>query len=140
MSSPPDDPRARLDTRPMSARQWTAVAVCVLLNMLDGFDVLVMAFTADAVSGHWDLSGSQLGLLLFHCSVDVGVSVGWLQTTCPFSASQPYSPESLVPATPVQTSPPAATIGAVSGTGVSTDQRRLPVRLSRATRRGLSRT
>lgn len=64
MGSPPDDPRARLDAGPMSARQWTAVAVCVLLNMLDGFDVLVMAFTADAVSDHWDLTGSQLGLLL----------------------------------------------------------------------------
>ncbi|QFG21284.1 MFS transporter [Actinomadura sp. WMMB 499] len=64
MSSPPDDPRTRLDEGPMSAGQWTAIAVCVLLNMLDGFDVLVMAFTADAVSDHWDLSGSQLGLLL----------------------------------------------------------------------------
>ncbi|GGV29533.1 MFS transporter [Actinomadura cremea] len=64
MSSPPDDPRARLDAGPMSARQWTAIAVCVLLNILDGFDVLVMAFTADAVSDHWDLTGSQLGLLL----------------------------------------------------------------------------
>jgi benzoate transport len=44
--------------------QWTAVAVCVLLNMLDGFDVLVMAFTGRAVAAEWGLSGAQLGLLL----------------------------------------------------------------------------
>ncbi|TWF79852.1 benzoate transport [Pseudonocardia hierapolitana] len=58
------DLRAVLDDGPMHRFQWTAVAVCVLLNMLDGFDVLVMAFTGRAVSAEWGLSGSQLGLLL----------------------------------------------------------------------------
>lgn len=53
-----------VDEGPMSRFQWSAVAVCVVLNMLDGFDVLVMAFTATAVSSEWALSGSQLGLLL----------------------------------------------------------------------------
>ena len=48
----------------MSAFQWLAVAVCVGLNMLDGFDVLVMSFTANGVSAEWQLSGGQLGLLL----------------------------------------------------------------------------
>ena len=32
--------------------------------MLDGFDVLVMAFTAPAVSADWSLRGAQLGVLL----------------------------------------------------------------------------
>jgi len=41
-----------------------ALAVCVGLNMLDGFDVLVMSFTASGVSAEWSLSGRQLGLLL----------------------------------------------------------------------------
>ncbi|MGS2644490.1 MFS transporter [Streptosporangium sp. LJ11] len=48
----------------MSRLQWSAIAVCVLLNVLDGFDVLVMSFTAATVSAEWSLSGSQLGLLL----------------------------------------------------------------------------
>ncbi|MBT2489698.1 MFS transporter [Streptomyces sp. ISL-96] len=56
--------RAALDEGPMSRFQWGAIAVCVLLNMLDGFDVLVMAFTGKAVSAEWALSPSQLGLLL----------------------------------------------------------------------------
>jgi MFS family permease len=48
----------------MSARQIAAIAVCVGLNMLDGFDVLVMSFTAASVSAEWKLSGAQLGMLL----------------------------------------------------------------------------
>lgn len=56
--------RARIDASPMSAFQWSAIAICVLLNVLDGFDVLVMAFTANGVSQEWNLSSSALGLLL----------------------------------------------------------------------------
>jgi len=48
----------------MSRFQWTAIAICVLLNMLDGFDVMVMAFTAPHVSTEWALSGKVLGLML----------------------------------------------------------------------------
>ncbi|MEL4893490.1 MFS transporter [Xanthomonas protegens] len=48
----------------MSGFQWTAIAVCVLLNMLDGFDVMVMAFIAPHVSEAWRLSGKMLGIAL----------------------------------------------------------------------------
>jgi MFS family permease len=48
----------------MSAHQITAILVCVGLNMLDGFDVLVMSFTASGVSSTWKLTGSQVGVLL----------------------------------------------------------------------------
>jgi len=56
--------RQRVDDAPMNDFQWTAIAICMLLNMIDGFDVLVMAFTAAPVSAEWKLSGSQLGILL----------------------------------------------------------------------------
>jgi benzoate transport len=58
------DLRAVLEDGPMRRFQWVAVSVCVLLNMLDGFDVLVMAFTGKSVSTEWGLNGAQLGLLL----------------------------------------------------------------------------
>jgi benzoate transport len=48
----------------MSRFQWSAIAMCVLLNTLDGFDVLVMSFTGKAVSGEWHLDSGTLGLLL----------------------------------------------------------------------------
>lgn len=50
MCPTPADARSRIDGAPMFRRQWSAIAVCVLLNVLDGFDVLVMAFTTAAVS------------------------------------------------------------------------------------------
>jgi len=49
---------------PMSRFQLVAVAICIGLNMLDGFDVLVMAFTSSSVAGEWGLSGRQVGMLL----------------------------------------------------------------------------
>jgi MFS transporter, AAHS family, vanillate permease len=57
------DIRKALDEGEMSRFQWAAVAVCVMLIMLDGFDVLVMAFTAAPISAEWKLSGAELGLL-----------------------------------------------------------------------------
>jgi benzoate transport len=58
------DVRALITHGPISAFQLVALAVCVGLNMLDGFDVLVMSFTASGVSAEWRLTGTELGLLL----------------------------------------------------------------------------
>ena len=57
------DLRKELNEAPMSRFQWSAIVVCILLNALDGFDVLVMAFTAAGVSAEWKLNGAQLGVL-----------------------------------------------------------------------------
>lgn len=54
----------QLDEKPMVRFQWLVVSLCFLINMLDGFDVLVMAFTASSVSSEWGLSGIEIGYLL----------------------------------------------------------------------------
>ena len=58
----------------MSRFQIIAVIICMLINMLDGFDVLVMAFTASSISDEWQLSGKSLGLLF--SSGLVGMAIG----------------------------------------------------------------
>ena len=58
------DLKSVVDERPMARFQWLAVGICIVLNMIDGFDVLVMAFTASSVSAEWGLNGAQIGLLL----------------------------------------------------------------------------
>jgi MFS family permease len=69
-AQPPVDPveiehvRSMLLNNPMSAAQWLAVAACVLLNMLDGFDILAAAFAAPLVSREWHLAAGQIGLFL----------------------------------------------------------------------------
>jgi MFS family permease len=43
--------------------RFIAIGVCVVLNMLDGFDVLVISLAGAGISREWDLTSSQLGLL-----------------------------------------------------------------------------
>lgn len=70
------DLRHRIDESPMSPFQWAIIAMCVLLNCLDGFDVMAMAFTAAPVGEEFGLSGSELGVLL--SAGLVGMAVGSL--------------------------------------------------------------
>ncbi|MDF3831726.1 MFS transporter [Cupriavidus basilensis] len=58
------DIREAINQNAMSSFQITAVAICIVLNMLDGFDVLAMAFTASHISSDWHLSGKEIGMLL----------------------------------------------------------------------------
>jgi len=70
------DIRRLVGQAPMSAHQITAITVCMGLNMLDGFDILVMSFAAPGASAEWQLNGSQLGLL-FSAAL-VGIACGSL--------------------------------------------------------------
>jgi benzoate transport len=70
------DLRSSIDEGGMSRFQVTAVALCVVLNMIDGFDVLVMSFTAPQVAQEWALTGARLGVLL--SSGLIGMAVGSL--------------------------------------------------------------
>jgi len=54
----------QIDQKNMVGFQWAVIGLCFVINMLDGFDVLVMAFTAASVSAEWRLSGIQIGYLL----------------------------------------------------------------------------
>ncbi len=47
----------------MGRLQILAVGICLSINMLDGFDVLVIAFTASEISRDWGLTPTEIGLL-----------------------------------------------------------------------------
>jgi len=57
------DARAALKEAPMTAFQIGAVAICMAINMLDGFDVLVIGFAGPPVAHDWSLMPRELGLL-----------------------------------------------------------------------------
>ena len=42
--------RAKIEQSPMGAYQWMIVVMAAIMNLLDGFDVLALAFTATADS------------------------------------------------------------------------------------------
>ncbi len=70
------DIRKNMEEGAMTPFQWLAIAICTLLIMLDGFDVLVMAFTASSVAAEWKLGGAQLGVL-FSAGL-IGMAIGSL--------------------------------------------------------------
>jgi len=59
-----DDIRRRVAAGPLTAFQLGALAVCIGLNMLDGFDILAMSFSASGVKADWNLTHTELGRLL----------------------------------------------------------------------------
>jgi benzoate transport len=55
---------ATIRDRPMTATQLLVIGICVLTNVLDGFDVLSLSFTAPALAREWGLRPDELGFLL----------------------------------------------------------------------------
>ena len=58
------DLRHEFASGPLTPFQVAAIAVCVALNMLDGFDILAMSFSASGVKADWHLHDGQIGALL----------------------------------------------------------------------------
>jgi len=68
------DPRVRLASSPMHWRQILAVAICVALNALDGFDVLSISFASPGIAKEWGIDRGALGVVL---SMElIGMAVG----------------------------------------------------------------
>ncbi len=57
-------PRQTIDATPMHWRQWLVVILMVVLNALDGFDVLSSAFAAPGITKEWSIPRSELGIVL----------------------------------------------------------------------------
>ncbi len=53
-----------LDNLPMTRMQIIAVAICITLNALDGFDVLAISFSAPGIAAEWGITRSELGVVL----------------------------------------------------------------------------
>jgi benzoate transport len=58
------DPQKLIATSPMSRMQVIAVAMTVLLNALDGFDVLAISFASPGIAEEWGIDRAALGLVL----------------------------------------------------------------------------
>ncbi len=48
----------------MAPTRWAVVGLCMLFNLVDGLDVMAMAFTGASVLAQWGLNAIELGLLL----------------------------------------------------------------------------
>ena len=69
-----NDPRKIIDDTRMSVMQMLAVGMCILLNALDGFDVLSISFAAPGIADDWGINRAALGVVL---SMElIGMAVG----------------------------------------------------------------
>ena len=59
-----NNPIAVIDDNPMGVRQWIVIVLMILLNALDGFDVLSSAFASPGISKEWGIPRSELGIML----------------------------------------------------------------------------
>src|SRR5262245_859449 len=66
------DPRVALREGKITSFTIMVVLICVTLNMVDGFDVLAMSFTAPLVAREWGVDPATLGVLLSAGLVGMG--------------------------------------------------------------------
>lgn len=68
------DPRKLIDNGRLSPLQITVVAITVLLNAIDGFDVLSISFAAPGIAKEWGTAQSTLGIVM---SMElIGMAIG----------------------------------------------------------------
>jgi benzoate transport len=69
-----NDPRAILAQEKMGWTQIIGVAVCFLLNALDGFDILSISFASPGIAAEWGIDRAALGVVL---SMElIGMAIG----------------------------------------------------------------
>jgi MFS transporter, AAHS family, vanillate permease len=57
------DPRSQLATSPMTRLQYVVVILTVVLNALDGFDVLAISFATPGILKEWNISRLEFGVV-----------------------------------------------------------------------------
>lgn len=65
--------RETIRTTAMTSFQWKVVALCILLTVVDGYEILITAFTLPALIEHWDLSTGQAGLVASIGTLGMGI-------------------------------------------------------------------
>ncbi len=58
------DVREAIQSQPMKAFQIVAITICLIIAMIDGYEILVMAFVAPYLSKDWNIGPVEIGYLL----------------------------------------------------------------------------
>ena len=57
------DIKQHIDNSKMTGPQYATVFICLLMNMLDGMDVMVISYTAPAIVKAWSITPEALGIV-----------------------------------------------------------------------------
>jgi benzoate transport len=70
--------RDAIRVNPMTGFQWSVVVMCILLTVIDGYEILVAAFTLPVLAPEWGLSESQVGLVASIGTLGMGIGAALL--------------------------------------------------------------
>jgi benzoate transport len=70
--------REAIRHNPMTGFQWNVVVICIMLTVIDGYEILVTAFTLPALTKEWGLSIGQAGLAVSIGTLGMGVGAAVL--------------------------------------------------------------
>lgn len=65
--------RDAIRQKPMTRFQWSVVGICILLTLIDGYEILVTSFTLPALTEEWGLTLSEAGLVASIGTLGMGV-------------------------------------------------------------------
>ncbi|MFT5134622.1 MAG: AAHS family 4-hydroxybenzoate transporter-like MFS transporter, partial [Gammaproteobacteria bacterium] len=74
--------RESIDQSPVSRQQTIVIFLCFYLNMIDGIDILAIAFAAPAIAADWNVTPQALGLVFSAALVGMGLGAVFI---APFS-------------------------------------------------------
>ncbi|RIV16222.1 MFS transporter, partial [Klebsiella pneumoniae] len=77
-----EDPKHIIADTPMSRMQIWAIGLCVLLNALDGFDVLSISFASPGIAKDWGMDRGALGIVLSMELIGMAIGSVWLGSLC----------------------------------------------------------
>ena len=72
------DVRKLIDQSRISPLQYGVIAMCVLLNMLDGMDVLVISFAAPVLGKEWGIMPEALGIVFSSALLGMAIGAGFI--------------------------------------------------------------
>ncbi|MBF8270427.1 MAG: MFS transporter [Gammaproteobacteria bacterium] len=64
----------QIDESPLSALQMLVLAICFVLNLLDGMDVMAISYSAPVITAEWSITREALGIV-FSAAL-VGMTIG----------------------------------------------------------------
>ncbi len=72
------DVRSLIDGNRITFMQIGVIAVCVIMNMLDGMDVMVISYAAPSLSKEWDIPSTSLGYVFSAALLGMALGAAFL--------------------------------------------------------------
>lgn len=72
------DLREAIRRNEMTRFQWRVVVICIMLTVIDGYEILIAAFTLPALTKEWGLTTSQAGLVASIGTLGMGIGAAIL--------------------------------------------------------------